>query len=686
MCLFFLLFSYAGFSSARLLKNVDEKVISSVENFAREHLFDLLAARCQKQSVVFSELDKIHFFGEYVSNPDQFQFSDDEKKIILLLSNSANQLFESNYINNDFQQMSLHDKSDMIFPSIWYFKEHKKPTAIDLNELPDDIDVEQDETVQIAPQTHTHRIMEKLLATTNRNASTTKPGYRFDPEVKRWAAYLRMLSGPIAYNTLQQNLNLALPSLSRVNYYVQNTHNTMDEGVLRSEELLLYLQERNLPLMVSLSEDATFIVDRVQFNSKKNQLIGFVLPLNRYGMPIPFVYGARDTDEIVSHFAKNKPVAKSVITVMAQPIGNAPPFPLLLFGTDSKFNAEDVSQRWKFITNNLNDLGISVLTISSDSDPKYNSGMRKNSRLGRKSELFDGAEWFKCGVKNSSPFYVQDTVHVGTKLRNLLFKTMKDPTMLQFGRDFIQIAHLQYIADNIPKDQHEIAQSVLDPTDRQNFNSVMRICNPKVFALLNKHVEGSGGTIQFLKLTKNFLDAYMDYSLKPLERVSKLWYSLFLIRIWRQFVLDHETFTLKQNFLTSNTYSCMEQNAHSIVLILMYLKDQNQPNLFRPWLYSSQPCESFYRQIRAFSPCNSTITNCTVKEIMDRVHKIELQNEISDDPTTDFIFHKQKFNHSTSTAFFELPTEKEILNVINECKEKAIKDATEVGLIAKKKW
>lgn len=273
------------------------------------------------------------------------------------------------------------------------------------------------------------------------------------------------------------------------------------------------MKEKNSPHVVALSEDATNIVDRVEFNSKKNQLTGFVLPLDRDGMPIPFVYGARNTDEIVGHFAKEAPVAKSVITVVAQPISDAPPFPLLIFGTDSKFDAEDVSRRWKFLTNKLNALGIEVLTMSSDSDPKYNSGMRRNSRLGRKSKLFFGAPWFKCGDRNKFPFYVQDYIHLCTKLRNFLLKTLMDLNMLPLGDYYVQIAHLQYIVDNIPKDQHEITQSVLNPTDRQNFESVLRICNSKVFDLLEKHVKGSEGTVQYLKITKNFLDAYMDYSL-----------------------------------------------------------------------------------------------------------------------------------------------------------------------------
>lgn len=386
--------SYAGFASSRLLKNVDEKVISEIGNFARDQLFDLIEARCQRENITLSHTDKQHFFGEFASDPCQFYFSDDEKTLIMSLASCAEQLFESNDIDSVFEQMNLHDDTISLG---WYFKDNGKPKVslekpnADIHERSMDIIVKKEEPIQIPPKTQTHHVLGKLLSIADRNAETTKPGYRYDPEVKKWAAYMRMLSGPIAYKTLQRNLNIGLPSISRINHFVQNTRNTIVEGVLRSDELLVYLKEKNSPHVVALSEDATNIVDRVEFNSKKNQLTGFVLPLDRDGMPIPFVYGARNTDEIVGHFAKEAPVAKSVITVVAQPISDAPPFPLLIFGTDSKFDAEDVSRRWKFLTNKLNALGIEVLTMSSDSDPKYNSGMRRNSRLGRKSKLFFGA-------------------------------------------------------------------------------------------------------------------------------------------------------------------------------------------------------------------------------------------------------------------------------------------------------
>lgn len=410
-------------------------------------------------------------------------------------------------------------------------------------------------------------------------------------------------------------------------------------------------------------------------------------------MPIPLMYKARNTEEIVRHFTNRISTASFENTVMAKPVGdeynNAPPFCLLVFGSDGKYGAEDVSNRWKFISNQLKQLNITDITFSSDGDPKYNSAMRKNSLLGCESREFNGIHWFKCGDGLKFPFYTQDSIHIGTKWRNRFLKTINDPHMLPFGKKFfVQIAHIQQLLDHpdITKDKHQITPTTLDPNDRQNFDSVTRICSPEVSALLEKYVENSSGTIKFLELLRNFLEAYRNQSLEPLERVSKFWYSMFVVRLWKQFILKSKNYTLKNNFLTSNCFSCLEQNAHSLILIIRYLKTTNQPHLSKPWLFSSQACEGFYRQIRSFSTCYSTVTNCTVKEILERIHKIQLQCDISDDTSTNFIFpNRLKTCNSFKTSDFVLPTDAEIFEVIEKSKLQAIEDAIKFGFVSNRR-
>lgn len=135
------------------------------------------------------------------------------------------------------------------------------------------------------------------------------------------------------------------------------------------------------------------------------------------------------------------------------------------------------------------------------------------------------------------------------------------------------------------------------------------------------------------------------------------------------------------NFLTHNCYTCLELNAHSLVLSLLYLKESNKEHWFVPTHYNSQPCEHFYRQIRSFSTVFSTVTNCSTKEAISRVKKIQLQSDISISNT---VFKFPRFldlNGSSETNSFALPTQEKMIEIIEDCQKRAINDATNIGLL-----
>lgn len=151
----------------------------------------------------------------------------------------------------------------------------------------------------------TQYFLNKLQSAADMNLKRKKEGFRFGEELKLYASYLRMLCGPLAYNTIQRNLEGALPSIVTTNRCIKASNCNIVEGELRSGELLKYLKDRNLPLAVCLSEDATRIEGRIQYDSTINQIIGFTLPINNEtGMPITNAYPARNVQEILKHFSE----------------------------------------------------------------------------------------------------------------------------------------------------------------------------------------------------------------------------------------------------------------------------------------------------------------------------------------------------------------------------------------------
>lgn len=624
-----------------MFKNIESCHLDEITNLVRE----------DPEVVLNSRDDLVEIFGKNVAaNLNKFQFRMGDRLLIIEMVAYVNKIISTQ--------------------GVQYF--HCKPAQ--QSEKKEEIN---------KSETKAQFFLKRLLANAMRNTSRKKEGHRYDDLDKSFASYLRMIIGPMAYETLYKNLEGALPALSSANRYIRASNCHTSEGILRCDELCVYLKDRKQPAVVSLSEDATRIVGKVQYDSSSNQLVGFVLPSNsEFGMPIPFAYPARNAMEIVDHFSNGNAIAAFLNVVMAQPLDGAPPFCLLLYGSDNRYTADDVKKRWKYITAELNRLGISVLTISSDSDPKYNSAMRELSTIGSRNAKF---KWFSCTLDIGPPFYVQDSVHIATKMRNFLLRLLRKGSskhQFPFGKYHIRIQHLYELIERFPK-QHGLTLSTLNPHDRQNFSSVERMYDQRVIELMRNHVNGSEGTIQFLQIIRDVIGSYMERKLTPLQRIRKIWYSLFLIRIWREFIISRKNATLKDNWISLNCYVCIELNAHSLVKLIIYLKKIGKPELFLPNLFESQPCENIFRQLRSMSTVNSTVTNSTVKEANLRISKIQLQNEITHTTSTEFVYPRLKKRCVETDAVYPLPSAQQVYNEIIFCEKTAVATATKLGLMKK---
>lgn len=76
--------------------------------------------------------------------------------------------------------------------------------------------------------------------------------------------------------------------------------------------------------------------------------------------------------------------------------------------------------------------------------------------------------------------------------------------------------------ENFSKDKHFLTRTILNPIDKQNFESVLRMTDKRVIDLLRNAVVGSQGTIKFLEIMRDIIDSYLDNTLKPIERVKKI--------------------------------------------------------------------------------------------------------------------------------------------------------------------
>lgn len=171
-------------------------------------------------------------------------------------------------------------------------------------------------------------------------------------------------------------------------------------------------------------------------------------------------------------------------------------------------------------------------------------------------------------------------------------------------------------------------------------------------ALLDEFPDAKG-TKYYLEVTKNIVNCYLDKELGPLQRIENSWFAVVFVRYWRQYILSREQYTLEKNFITLNTYLCIELNAHALISALIILRD-SVPNLssnsymYFPWLLGSQTCERAFRAARSMSPVFSTVINFNILGLLRRLHRLQVQMDLqSESHHTGIMFphqdvHKKK--------------------------------------------
>ena len=485
-------------------------------------------------------------------------------------------------------------------------------------------------------------ILKQLILNAEKN-SESLPHQRRHPEIlKKFATALLIYAGPLSYEFIQSNMPEALPSLRTVQRFISKEYSSFTEGFFNFDGLLLHIKDHKTAKAISVGEDATRVVTRIDYDCETDRCVGFVLPLDSNGLPLVDSFLAVSYKGIEEMFHCT-PKAKYAYVYMVQPLSlNAPPFCLACIGSDNKFTAQHVLLRWKYIYEECTRRDMLLLSFGGDGDSRIMSAMKQSvSLLSLKEPLLNDIpsspsvpripstwkEWFQMHPR-STISYVQDVVHVGVKLKARL---LKPGIHLPMGPHFCASGnHLQMIRMAYGKDEHNLRERDVNHKDKQNFDAVLHIMN---LCGLLKTIPEAKATFVYVEMMKCTVDSYLDKSLSPLERIEKAWYANFFARYWKEWISLSDQYTLKQNFLTSNAYLCIELNAHSLVTFLMNARDNAEKDdvVFLPWLLGSQSCERIFRSARSMSTVFSSVLNFSILGLLRRLHRLNIQTVLQAD-------------------------------------------------------
>ncbi|CAF4378343.1 unnamed protein product [Rotaria magnacalcarata] len=144
------------------------------------------------------------------------------------------------------------------------------------------------------------------------------------------------------------------------------------------------------------------------------------------------------------------------------------PYLLSAYEIDNTATANDILQRWWYI---------------------FNQSLQRNIRI----------------ISFST-----DPTHLVTKWCNRLLSATEE---LCLGNQSISINHLHDIIenDNYSKLDHGLTKSDINPNDRQNFSSYLKLTSNDLFNILNATVD-TRGTLLYFQVLKAIIVAYIEKS------------------------------------------------------------------------------------------------------------------------------------------------------------------------------
>lgn len=283
---------------------------------------------------------------------------------------------------------------------------------------------------------------------------------------------------------------------------------------------------------------------------------------------------------------------------------------------------------------------------------------------------------YEASLPNDIAILAQDHIHIGTKARNRL---LKRGIVLPMGIYKVSIDHLKTLINSTQKSVHGLTASDVFPTDRMNYDSFGKIVQERVLIALEQQVPNSNATIQYLRIFRDIVNGFLLFDLKPLERLLLIWRGIFLLRIWRRFLEKSRHYSVAENFITYNCYTCVELNGMTMIRLIQMFRDRKIPEQFLPGLFDSQVCERIFRTFRNFSSTKYTKINFPILDMIYMIGRIEVENDIKYCKlNVDGIELPHK--RSAKTKFYELPMDDEIHNTISVAKDEAFEIAKSLGM------
>ena len=269
--------------------------------------------------------------------------------------------------------------------------------------------------------------MRRLYNNALENEKKKSPqGHRHDEVIKQFGTSLLCVNGKAGYELIQCNFGNGLPHFNTAQRVISEQRKVI-EGEFYFDELKEHLLKWKAPLFVNAHLDDTRIINKVEYDPATDRFVGFCLPLEN-GLPNLNAFRLQTFDEIKSTYERTT-VGKYAHCIIIKSIDSVcSSFVLFALCTDSKYDNKVISSRWKYITEQLKDIGITLISNGADGAGPFMKVMTNKTDLFKRSINENVPQYwtfFWMPRLRSSSLCCQDTIHLLAKLRTRLLTPSK---------------------------------------------------------------------------------------------------------------------------------------------------------------------------------------------------------------------------------------------------------------------
>lgn len=334
-----------------------------------------------------------------------------------------------------------------------------------------------------------------------------------------------------------------------------------------------------------------------------------------------------------------------------------------------------MTKRWQLTTRELKKRGLNVVAYSSDGDTRYFGAMKRNLKFGQMNMFFN--HWCPIDMTGNEVFF-QDDAHRCNNCKNRFCDTA---ISMKMGNFPVTVNHLIVLYNLLPKNVHGLNSSDIHNDDPMNYTVIYKIASDKILKLLENYVINSEATIEYLKMLRMLLDAFMNEELAVTQRIYNSFYVMFAFRYWRSWCMESREDNLS-NFITLEGFLAIEMNCWNLLKLVRLCRDVYSDEIFLIFLMNSQICEKFFRQLRSMTSTYSTVINFSALEILEKIQKIQIQEEIMHELKDEFEFRKNLHNNlkHPQISSEKMPSDIELQVAIDKAFNDASIFATKLGI------